>query len=296
MTRRFGGTGLGLSITKRLIDAMGGSVDVESRLGVGSTFRAEIPFDRAVAQPVAPPTAQLGGRHVLIVEDHAVNRRILEAQLRPVGIRVTLATSATAALDTWQQLTESGSVPDVILLDHDLPDHDGLWFANQLRIKLGAAMPPVVLLTSLGGLVRAEATENGCARVLTKPAKRDALIEALEAVVGAKLAVSEPAPAVEGRSGLAGVRVLVAEDNEVNQKLVVRLLEKLGIVVTLANDGRQALARLRETPVDIVLMDCQMPELDGYEATRLIRAGEAGAAAIALPVIALTAHALAGDQ
>ena len=296
MTRRFGGTGLGLSITKRLIDAMGGTVEVESGLGTGSTFRVEIPFDRAVTQPAAPPAAELRGCHVLIVEDHAVNRRILEAQLSPLGLHVTLATSASAALETWQQLADSGSVPDVILLDHDLPDHDGLWFASQLRGKLGAAMPPVVLLTSLGGLVRAEAMENGCARVLTKPAKRDALIEALGAAVGAKLAVSAPAPAVERRSDLAGLRVLVAEDNAVNQKLVVRLLEKLGIVVTLANDGRQALDRLRAAPVDIVLMDCQMPELDGYEATRLIRAGEAGPAAIALPVIALTAHALAGDR
>jgi PAS domain S-box-containing protein len=296
MTRRFGGTGLGLSITKRLIEAMGGKIWVESELGRGSAFIAELPFDPALTQPLAPPRTTLSGKHMLVVEDHAINRRILEKQLESAGCRATLVESASAALSTWSRLTAVNKLPDAVIMDHDLPDMDGATLAEQMRAQVGAAMPPVVMLTSLGGLVRAQAGESGCVRLLTKPVKRDALVQVLEEVIGTALE-PQSSPTDRPRSTeLALLRVLVAEDNLVNQKLVERLLGKLGITVTLAGNGVEAIERLRDTPIDLVLMDCQMPELDGYEATQRIRAGAAGTAAQNLPIIALTAHALAGDR
>jgi PAS domain S-box-containing protein len=301
MTRRFGGTGLGLSITKRLADAMGGNISLESQLGRGSAFRVQISLEPAKLAHLMP-SVTIAARHVLVVEDHPVNRRILEVQLRSAGARVTLTNCAQDALRVWEALCGSGDLPDLILLDHDLPDHDGLWVADRIRGTTGPATPPIVLLTSLGGLVRSQAVASGCARVLTKPIKRDALIEnisdalgAAGALRGAGAAIGSPA-APSSTPTLPALRVLVAEDNAVNQKLIVRLLEKLGASVTLANTGLEALERLKDTAVDLVLMDCQMPDLDGYEATARIRAGDAGEAVRHLPVIALTANALSGDR
>jgi CheY-like chemotaxis protein len=237
------------------------------------------------------------GRRVLVVEDHAVNRGILEALLGAAGVRVTLAESAADALAEWNELAGRDDLPHLILLDDDLPGDDAAEFASRIRERTGTSTPPMILLTSLGSVGRAEALAAGCAGQLTKPVKRDALTEVLAQTLGVSAPAAKPSAVVDPpTAALMALHVLVVEDNLVNQKLVVHLLKKLGASVTLAGNGLEALDRLRDTAVDLVLMDCQMPELDGYEATQRIRAGDAGEAASRLPVIALTAHALASDR
>jgi CheY-like chemotaxis protein len=220
----------------------------------------------------------------------------LEKQLRSAGLRVTVAKSALHAVETWNGLAAANDLPHLILLDHDLPDHDGVWLAQQLRSIAAARLPPIILLTSLGDLVRGQAIAGGLTLVLTKPVKRDTLMDALATALGRKSSGDAPLKPRLGSEPSLNLRVLVAEDNIVNQKLIVRLLEKVGCAVTLAINGREALDRLRDGAIDVALMDCQMPEMDGYEATRQIRAGAAGEAYRQLPIIALTANALTGDR
>jgi CheY-like chemotaxis protein len=295
MTRRFGGTGLGLSICRRLVELMNGSIGVDSTPGSGSCFWFEI------ALPVVPlsalPTAavDLEGCEVLVIDDHAVNLRIIEGQLSSSGCRVTSAATAAAGEHAWKRLLAANRAPDAVLLDHDLPDHAGPWLAERLRRDPAGAHVPIVLMTSLGNRVGDPAQERHIDRTMTKPVKHTALLQCLQEVVGRARASTVPAPAARADE-LRGLTVLLAEDNAVNQKLMCRILEKLGANVTVADNGEVAIAKLAATPFEVVLMDCQMPVLDGYEATRRIRAGAAGPSVQAIPIIALTAHALSGDR
>jgi signal transduction histidine kinase/DNA-binding response OmpR family regulator len=329
MSRRFGGTGLGLSITKRLIEAMGGAIGAVSEPGVGSTFRADIPLQFSSAVPAIPPASEVG-RHVLLVEDHAVNRQIISSTLRAAGARVTIARDARDAIDTWEGLKRRNDLPQLVVIDHDLPDHDGLWVAGHLAsgptgsiastavsLRPSAAPPPpspvqpplappvtppvapsIALLVRLGATpTLAEAIAGGCCCVVTKPVKRDALLQLVADRLGRDASRDATRPVLDQpAAATVGMRVLVVEDNVVNQKLLGHLLKRLKIVVTLAGNGLQALESLRNADVDLVLMDCQMPELDGYAATQRIRAGEAGERARSLPIVALTAHALTSDR
>jgi CheY-like chemotaxis protein len=183
--------------------------------------------------------------------------------------------------------------PDVVLLDHDLPDHSGRWVAEHIRMTPAGAGATIILMTSLGG----EAIEAGerlpVARRLTKPVKRSTLVKCIrEAIEHART----PTVRVLKLDVFDGARILLAEDNVVNQMLARRLLERLGANVTIADTGMAAIERLSISAFNVVLMDCQMPELDGYEATRRIRKGAAGEAARRVPIIALTANALSGDR
>jgi PAS domain S-box-containing protein len=294
-TRRFGGTGLGLSICRRLIELMNGSIGVDSSPGAGSCFWFEVTLGVASALHVPVDSAELADCEVLLIDDHPVNLRILQEQLDSVGCRVTCAASAAAGESAWNTLIAQNRVPDVILLDQDLPDQTGPWLAERLKRTSEGANVSVILMRSLGAGVAKGASDWSVDRILTKPAKRAALLQTLQEVLGTARARSIPTVAARDDL-LRGRQVLLAEDNVVNQKLARRLLEKLGADVTVAQDGQAAIDHLQAQPYYIVLMDCQMPVLDGYEATRRIRAGLAGRAATTIPIVALTANALSGDR
>jgi PAS domain S-box-containing protein len=293
-TRRFGGSGLGLSICRRLIELMGGSIGVDSRVGHGSCFWFELTLPVAEQPSSARPAQELNGCSVLLVDAHPASLRILAAQLAAIGCRVTCASMALEAEAAWNTLLASGQVPDVVILDHALPDHPGTWVGDRVRRHPAGARVPIVLMTPLSAKPREAVDGYLINRAIIKPVKASALEHCLSELVGRR----HPKPALDAVStaSLRGLRVLIAEDNVVNQMIGRKTLEKMGASVVVVENGRAAIDHLASADAHVVLMDCQMPGLDGYEATRMIRAGAAGAKARSMPVIALTAHASTDER
>ncbi len=311
-TRRFGGTGLGLAIAKQLTELMGGTVTVESKLDHGSIFTAimRLPIDRD-ARPGPLPRSELTGIRVLVVDDIEVNRRVLHEQLTGIGMRVECASSGAEALARLRSTVLTDDPFAIALLDHLMPDMDGEEVGRALRQESVFSRLALVLFTSSGR--RGEATrfaEAGFDSYLVKPLRPSLLQGALAAVLGARtqglrlplvtrhlLAEdgSTPRPAEPARDLPPRWRVLVAEDNTINQKVAVRMLSKAGCRVDVAADGREAVQMFRRLPYDIVFMDCQMPEMDGFEATAEIRRIEAQQDR-RTPIVALTANAMQGDR
>ena len=300
-TRRFGGTGLGLSIVQQLVRLMRGEAGVESTVGVGSTFwfTAEFPIAQTSSLIAANLTpTEMRGRRILAVDDNATNLKILTGQLNYCGMDAEFATSASEALTKLRQAQQAGRPFEVALLDHDMPDTNGAELGRQILQDPALRSTRLIMLTSSGQNADGRRFgEMGFAGYLLKPVGQSDLTDCLLLVLGidAQEWHARSQPIVTRHEILmhrapTNRRVLIAEDGVVNQKVARRMVEKLGYPVDVVNNGQEALTAWQTGRYDLILMDCQMPEMDGYEATRQIRRLEKKGNRI--PIIALTAHAI----
>ncbi len=306
-TREHGGTGLGLAICTRLLGLMGGSIRVESVLGKGAKFFIDLTLPKALNAPAPLDASNLLGMRVLVVDDNQTNREILQLQLQGWGMDVSCAANGPAALDLLCAAANDEAPFALAVLDMNMPGMDGLQLAREMQNLPGTEHTKLMMLSST--YARAHPMESGdlgIARYLNKPLRRADLFRVVNSVL-TSVAVELPHAAALGQTG-SSVRkalakfkanVLLVEDNLINQGVAKALLGRLGLTVRVANNGAEAVDLFCAEAFDLVLMDCQMPVMDGFEATRHIRAWEQGQGQTkhgALPIIALTANAMAGDR
>ncbi|MDB6003993.1 MAG: domain S-box, partial [Prosthecobacter sp.] len=299
-TRRFGGTGLGLAISKQLVELMKGRMWLESEPGKGSVFHFTALFDLGSQKPDAARLMpeKLRDFGVLVVDDNATNRTILEEMLKTWALRPILASSGAEALEILEQAQAEAAPIPLILLDYMMPEMDGAEVCRQIKRRFGSSAPKILILSSGGNLSAQIGDEDlGYERCLTKPVKHSDLFDTISRVMGGAMAddktfisqdIFEPVRVVP-------MKLLLAEDGRVNQLVAIKLLEDRGHQVTLANNGREALAILANQSFDAILMDVQMPEMNGLEATAAIRQSEIGTGKH-VPIIAMTANAMKGDR
>jgi two-component system sensor histidine kinase/response regulator len=301
--RRYGGSGLGLTISSRLVAMMGGCMWVESEVNRGSTFHFTLKSRLAKERrtwPAAPEPAVLRNLPTLVVDDNATNRMILEELLSHWGMKPTLAESGQRGITLLEQANSAGTAFPLILLDCHMPDMDGFAFAE--RVKGDPRFRGAIIMMLTSGGQRGDASrcrELRVAAYLVKPIQEADLLAAILTALGHQAASPGQQPPLVTRHSLREnrrhLRILLAEDNPVNQMVAVRLLQKQGHTVTVVPNGREALTALGKENFELVLMDVQMPEMDGIEATRIIREMQAGTGQH-LPIIAMTAHAMKGDR
>ena len=298
-TRKFGGTGLGLAITKQLAARMGGTVGVESTFGQGSAFWFTVRLDKCKTVPIRMLRSDIRGKRVLVVDDNETARQVLTDLLRTMGLNAQAVDGSSAALDALAP-DASGLPPyDLLLLDWQMPEMDGLALARRIRSDHPSHPIPIVMVTAYGREeVLKRADDAGILDVLIKPVSASTLFECVSQVLGRhSLDVpqrQEPVEAAESRmASIAGARLLLVDDNELNQEVAQALLVGAGLQVDLACDGQQAVNMVQAQDYDLVLMDMQMPVMDGLEATRLIRTD---LHMTELPIVAMTANAMASDR